>query len=96
MHTNCLHACWSYLSGWLLAKHNSSALLSILQSPGSQEEKRYSFIIMVKDFKLQELCNKIFEHSPAPFPAHNACRDFLLCGLTYLPAQALPFEGNSP
>lgn len=47
MHTNCLHARWPYLSGWLLAKHNSSALLCILQPPCSQEEKKWGFIIII-------------------------------------------------
>lgn len=47
MHTNCLHARWPYLSGWLLAKHNSSALLCILQPSCSQEEKKRGFIIII-------------------------------------------------
>lgn len=38
----CLHAHWSY-SGWLLSKHNSSALLCILQFPSSQEENKRVF-----------------------------------------------------
>lgn len=77
------------LAGWLLAKHNSTALLCRLQSLCSKEENRYVlFIYLLLFLRILNDRNSIkaFEHFLALSPAYLAYGCFLPQGLfTHLP-----------